>query len=482
MPLPPFEGRTAALPELFRASVHPTPLPAPAWVHWNDDAARLVGLSQSDETLALLAGNHVPEGMTPVATLYAGHQFGHWVPQLGDGRAILLGERRDASGQAWEVQLKGAGPTPFSRGGDGRAVLRSAIREYLCSEAMHGLGIPTTRALALVGSPQHVYREEVETAAVLVRLAPTHLRFGSFEVLFYRRQFDELRLLADHLIDHHFPDVLHDEKRHLRLLETVVVRTAELVAAWQAVGFAHGVMNTDNMSMLGLTLDYGPFGFLDAYDPGFICNHSDDFGRYAFDQQPAVAAWNLRCLAQALLPLMTREEAIAALERFGPAFDAALLRRRRAKFGLVEEHEGDAELMAQFLKQMAESRSDHTLTFRHLANLTPDDEASVSRVRDQFLDRERFEAWLKLYQQRLSLESISEAVRREAMRRANPKYVLRNWIAEEAIRAAADRHDFGPIGDALAVLHSPFDEHPEHERLAAEPPDWGRHLAVSCSS
>lgn len=478
--------RTAQLPDLFRAEVRPTPLGAPRLVRMNTPLARELGLDPeqlaSPEGVAQLAGNALVGGSRPTASLYAGHQFGFYVPQLGDGRAILLGELRDPRGRDWELQLKGAGPTPFSRGGDGRAVLRSTIREFLCSEAMHALGIPTTRALSIIGSEDPVYRETVETAAVLCRVAPSHLRFGSFEVLFYRRHFDALATLADHLIEHHFPDLQGVSDRHRRLLVEVVDRTARLVAQWQAVGFAHGVMNTDNMSMLGLTLDYGPFGFLDAFEPGFICNHSDETGRYAFDQQPAVARWNLRCLAQALVPLMSRDEAIDALAGFDQAFIDAYARLMRSKLGLATQADGDDALVDALLTLMASERADYTLTFRALSRFDSSSDARNDGLRDRFVDRERFDAWAARYAARLRGEGSDDAARSRAMDRVNPRYVLRNWIAEQAIRAAADRNDFAELARVHEVLQRPFDEQPEQADLASEPPDWGRHLSVSCSS
>ncbi|MEW6613804.1 MAG: protein adenylyltransferase SelO family protein, partial [Pseudomonadota bacterium] len=287
-----FDNSFARLPEPFYSRVMPTPVPAPELLSYNETAAALLDLdpreAQRPEFVEYFSGNRPLPGSEPLAALYAGHQFGHYVPQLGDGRAILLGEVRNRAGERWELQLKGAGRTPYSRGGDGRAVLRSTIREYLCSEAMHGLGIPSTRALCIVGSELEVYRESVERGAVLLRLAPSHVRFGSFEVFFYRDQHAELKLLADYVIERHYPELADGDDRYVRFFQEVVLRTARLLAQWQAVGFAHGVMNTDNMSILGLTLDYGPFGFLDRYDPGFICNHSDHAGRYAFDRQPQI--------------------------------------------------------------------------------------------------------------------------------------------------------------------------------------------------
>jgi uncharacterized protein YdiU (UPF0061 family) len=304
----PWTNSFAGLSEAFYSRVKPTPFAStPKLIHFNKSAAELVGLTTStpeDETLInMLSGRSLPTGTDPLAMLYAGHQFGHFVPQLGDGRAIMLGEVTHEHHGKWELQLKGSGLTPYSRDGDGRAVLRSTIREYLCSEAMHGLGIPTTRALAMIGTDDEVYREKIEPGAILTRMAPSHVRFGSFEVFFYRNQFEQIHQLADYVIEHHYPELKDQAHPYLALLENVMQRTARLIAQWQSVGFAHGVMNSDNMSILGLTLDYGPFGFMETYQPGYICNHSDHTGRYAFDQQPEIGLFNLSCLAQAMLPL-----------------------------------------------------------------------------------------------------------------------------------------------------------------------------------
>ena len=314
-----FDNSYARLPESFYAKLNPTPFSEPPYlISFNLAAAELIDLdpeqAKRPEFADVFGGSMLVPGMEPLAMLYSGHQFGVYVPQLGDGRAILLGEARNERGERWDLQLKGAGLTPFSRDGDGRAVLRSTIREYLCSEAMHGLGIPTTRALCIVGSEHKVFREQVETSAIVLRMAPSHVRFGSFEILYYRKQHEQLTVLADYVIAHHYPHLVDVSDKYARFFSEVAERTARLIAQWQAVGWAHGVMNTDNRSILGITLDYGPFGFIDDYDPGFICNHSDHNGRYAFNQQPYIGLWNLSCLAQALLPLSQKEDLKAALD------------------------------------------------------------------------------------------------------------------------------------------------------------------------
>ena len=316
-----FDNSYARLPDAFYAKLNPTPFNSPPYlVHANPAAAALIDLDSEEvkrpEFAGLFGGSMLAPGMDPLAMLYSGHQFGVYVPKLGDGRAILLGEVKNDRGERWDLHLKGAGMTPFSRDGDGRAVLRSTIREYLCCEAMHGLGIPTTRALCIVGSEEKVYREQIETGAMLVRMARSHVRFGTFEIFYYRKQHELLRVLADYVIEQHFPHLREATDTYARLFAEVVEQTAKLIARWQAVGWSHGVMNTDNMSILGLTLDYGPFGFMDDYDAGFICNHSDHNGRYAFNQQPYIGLWNLSCLAQALLPLAEKEALKAGLDAF----------------------------------------------------------------------------------------------------------------------------------------------------------------------
>jgi uncharacterized protein YdiU (UPF0061 family) len=421
------------------------------------------------------------EGMEPMAMLYSGHQFGMYVPQLGDGRAILLGQATNERGETWDLHLKGAGMTPFSRDGDGRAVLRSTIREYLCCEAMQGLGIPSTRALSIVGSDDKVYRERVETGAMLLRMAPSHVRFGAFEVFYYRQQQEYLTLLADYIIDRHFPRFKETKDRYARLFAEVVERTANLIAQWQAVGWAHGVMNTDNMSILGLTLDYGPLGFMEHYDPGFICNHSDHNGRYAFAQQPYIGLWNLSCLAQTLLPLAGKELLKSALDAYTPMFERQYLGLMRAKMGLNEAMPDDDRLIRDFLSLLQISHADYTIAFRELADFRSEPAGINGPVGEHFVDRERWEEWALRYRERLHNERSRDGERRERMRGVNPKYVLRNYLAQTAIERAQAK-DFSEIGRLLIVLHDPYSEHPGMESYAAPPPDWGRHIAVSCSS
>ena len=481
-----FDNTYARLPAEFFTRLQPTPLPDPYLVAFNPSAAELIGLDPSfadtAEFTEIFSGNRVPPCADPLAAIYAGHQFGVFVPQLGDGRAILLGEALGPDGRRWDLQLKGAGRTPYSRMGDGRAVLRSTIREFLCSEAMHGLGIPTTRALAITGSDAPVQRETTETSAVLTRMAPCHVRFGTFEVFYHRKQHGQVRQLADYVLREHFPELLTAEKPYLSLLSEVVHRTAELVARWQAVGFCHGVMNTDNLSILGLTIDYGPYGFLDAFDRNHVCNHSDDSGRYAYNRQPGIAHWNLYCLGQALLPLMEMDEAEESLQKYETAFDTAYATHMRAKLGLQAAEDGDAKLLASLPGLMHASRTDFTIFFRSLALFDSAPGATNERLRNQFTEREAFDAWAADYRARLVRDGSIDSTRRDRMGLANPAYVLRNWMAEEAIAKARDARDYSLIEKLRLLLSDPYTEQPGMQRYSGYPPDWAAAISVSCSS
>jgi uncharacterized protein YdiU (UPF0061 family) len=469
----------------FYTELQPTPLPGAHLVSMNTALAAELGLDavalSGEEAVEAFTGNRPLAGSRPLATVYSGHQFGVWAGQLGDGRAILLGGLETPAG-VQELQLKGSGRTPYSRMGDGRAVLRSSLREYLCSEAMHGLGIPTTRALMVTGSPQPVRREEVETAAVLTRVAPSFVRFGHFEHFSARGQLAQLRQLADYVIDTFYPQCRGSERLagnpYAALLEQVSERTAALVAQWQAAGFCHGVMNTDNMSILGLTIDYGPFQFLDAFVPTHICNHSDDTGRYAYNRQPNVAYWNLFCLGQALLPLIEDQDvALAALESYKTVFPREMEARMRAKLGLADVHPGDRDLVEAVLQLLAAGAVDYPIFWRrlarHVAGLAP-----AAEVRDLFPDRAAFDAWLAQYEARLPGDRAAAG---ELMLRTNPKYVLRNHLCELAIRQAK-LGDFSGVETLLGLVHAPYDEHPRHEDQAGFPPDWASGIEISCSS
>ncbi|QDH60088.1 protein adenylyltransferase SelO [Pandoraea pnomenusa] len=482
-------NRFATLGTDFYTRLSPQPLPEPYLVGFSADAARLLGWSpaaaRDPEFLATFAGNAPLTGGDPLASVYSGHQFGVWAGQLGDGRALLLGES-DGPGGRWEIQIKGGGLTPYSRMGDGRAVLRSSIREFLGSEAMFHLGVPTTRALCVIGSDAPVRRETIETAAVVTRLSPSFIRFGHFEHFWAADQHEALRQLADFTIDHHYPHCREAANPYLAMLEAVCDATAELVAHWQAVGFCHGVMNTDNMSILGLTIDYGPFGFLDGFNAHHICNHSDSQGRYAYQAQPNVAYWNLFCLAQSLLPLFGEgdaaiEQAQSVLPVFKTRFAEEIDLRMRAKLGLRESHADDETLINRLFKLMHEGRVDFTHLFRQLATLQLDAPSADAPLRDMFIDREGFDAWAVDYRARLRHEASTDAKRAVAMHLVNPKYILRNHLAEIAIRRANEK-DFSEVDTLLKVLSRPYDEQPEFERYAELPPDWAGQLEVSCSS
>ena len=480
-----FGQRFQTLPPAFYRRVAPTPLPDPYLVAVSHPLAAELGVAGDSllgaDAIGVLSGSALHPDMRPVAAIYSGHQFGVYVPQLGDGRALLLGDTVAPDGRLMEWQIKGAGLTPFSRMGDGRAVLRSSIREFLCSEAMHHLGIPTTRALAIMGSDEPVYRETTETAAVVTRVAESFLRFGSFEVFYHRGLHDEIRVLADYVIRHHYPACLEAANPYLALFGEVTRRTAELIAQWQAVGFCHGVMNSDNMSILGLTIDYGPFGFIDGFNAAHVCNHSDHAGRYAYNQQPQIGLWNLHCLASSLLPLVSEEELVAVLRTYRDTFEAAHLMRLRAKLGLVAEHDNDADLINSLFLTLHAHGTDFTIFFRRLAGFRQDD-ALNAPVRDLFVEREPFDAWAQRYRERLSWEGSVDAERAARMNRVNPKYILRNHLAEVAIAKARDERDYSEIERLGRCLENPFDEQPEFEDYAGFPPEWAEQISVSCSS
>lgn len=478
------------LPGLPWSAVAATAIPAPMLALFNPDAATLLDLSPTCAgTTALaeaMAGNRPLPGAQPVATAYGGHQFGIWAGRLGDGRAILLGAVRNSRGERWEVQLKGAGPTPYSRGADGRAVLRSTLREYLCSEAMHALGIPTTRALAVVSSPLPVRRETLETAAVLTRLAPSFIRFGHFEWLAATDQPAALKALALFIIDNHHPELSKAPDAFARWLDAVVRRTALLMAQWQAVGFCHGVMNTDNFSVLGLTLDYGPFGFIDGFDAGHICNHSDEAGRYAYEQQPQVGHWNCAQLLSACLPLLADDQDAALaqashiLDGYRETYASAALAQWRRKLGLVTEEAGDATLANRWLTLLHRTHADFTLSFRRLATVRAADTAPDAG-RDHLADPLGYDAWIADYRARLQREGSDDAERRRRMNTVNPLYVLRNHLAQRAIERA-ESGDFSEAETLARVLRQPFIEQADAEHYAQPPPPGLATVAVSCSS
>lgn len=484
-----FANSFATLPPAHYTALMPTPLPKPYLVAASASATNLIGLdvseTQTDAFVETFTGNRIPADSKPLSAVYSGHQFGVWAGQLGDGRAILLGDvpATDASPTGrLELQLKGSGLTPYSRMGDGRAVLRSSIREFLCSEAMAALGIPTTRALCVTGSDQLVMREQPETAAVATRMAPSFVRFGSFEHWFYNEKHDELKTLADYVIGNFYPQLKDVDNPYKALLTEVTLRTAQLMAHWQSVGFMHGVMNTDNMSILGLTLDYGPFGFMEAFNAHHICNHTDQQGRYSYARQPQIGEWNCYALGQALLPLIgSVEETQAALRIYKPAFSEKFMALMHAKLGLTTDVPEDGKLLDDMFGILQESHVDFTTFFRLLGGLQPNNPASAEPLRDLFIDRAAFDGWALQYAARLQQENSDDEQRKLAMNAVNPKYVLRNYLAQIAIEKAQNK-DFSEVAKLLQVLERPFDEQPENEHYAALPPDWAHELEVSCSS
>ncbi|WP_313383875.1 protein adenylyltransferase SelO [Pantoea sp.] len=468
------------LPGFYTAQA-PTPLRGGRLFYHNAPLAQELGVDAAlfaGEGHGVWHGAALLPGMQPLAQVYSGHQFGVWAGQLGDGRGILLGEQRLDAGGKVDWHLKGAGLTPYSRMGDGRAVVRSTVREFLASEALHHLGIPTTRALAIAISDEPVYRESPERGATLMRIAESHLRFGHFEHFFYSQQQDKVEQLADYALRHHWPQLVDEADKYLLWFTDVVERTARLIAQWQSVGFAHGVMNTDNMSLLGLTIDYGPYGFLDDYQPGFICNHSDYQGRYSFENQPTIGLWNLNRLAHALSGLLSVEQLKQALSRYEPELMRVWGERMRAKLGFTQSDDGDNALLVELLSLMAQERSDYTLTFRLLSE-TQQQEA-LSPLRDEFMDRDAFDRWYQRYRARLLQEGVDDATRQQQMKAANPALVLRNYLAQQAIDGAEKGES-----EALARLHQALQQ-PFSDATAAEyrqrPPDWGKSLEVSCSS
>jgi uncharacterized protein YdiU (UPF0061 family) len=481
-------NRFATLPGDFYTSLASTPLPSPYLVCASERAAGLIGLDSREfahpEFIAAFSGNLTLPGSCPLAAVYSGHQFGVWAGQLGDGRAILLGEAEALAEPlgTLELQLKGSGKTPYSRMGDGRAVLRSSIREFLCSEAMAALGIPSSRALCVIGSDMRVMREMPETTAVVTRMAQSFVRFGSFEHWFYKDRKSELQTLADYVITNSYPELQDEARPYHALLAEVTRRTATLVAQWQAAGFMHGVLNTDNMSILGLTLDYGPYGFMEAYDPAHICNHTDSQGRYSYRMQPRIAEWNCYALGQALLPLIGEtDDVYDALSVFKPAFESSMQTLWQEKFGFSSTLEGDATLVERLFALMAGSRVDFPYFFRQLSSVSLINTQTDEPLRDLFIDRSAFDVWLSEYRQRLTQENSNDTRRKEAMDKVNPKYVLRNYLAQIAIDKAQNK-DFSEVNNLLQILQNPFDEQPEHEKYAALPPDWAAGIEVSCSS
>ena len=479
-----FDNRFARLGDAFSTSVLPEPIAEPRLVVASDSALALLDLDPAQADLPLFAeifsGHKMWAQAEPRAMVYSGHQFGSYNPRLGDGRGLLLGEVLNDAGQYWDLHLKGAGQTPYSRMGDGRAVLRSSIREFLASEALHALGIPSSRAACVIGSSTPVWRETQERAAMVLRLAQSHIRFGSFEYFFYTKQPEQLTTLAEHVLASHYPHCQEQPEPHLAMFREIVERNAELIAKWQAYGFCHGVMNTDNMSILGITFDFGPFAFLDDFDQHFICNHSDHEGRYSFSNQVPIAQWNLSALAQALTPFVSVEALREAIGLFLPLYQTHYLDLMRRRLGLTSAEDGDEQLISRLLQLMQNSGVDYTLFFRRLGDEPAAD--AVARLRDDFVDIKGFDNWAEDYQARIARDGDdTDQARQARMHAVNPLYILRNYLAQSAIEAA-EKGDYSEVRRLHAVLSNPFTEQPGMSSYAQRPPDWGKHLEISCSS
>jgi uncharacterized protein YdiU (UPF0061 family) len=488
MPIP-FDNSYARLPNRFFARVPPAKAPGPALVRVNDALAGELGIDaawlRGPDGLEFLSGREIAEGSDPIALAYAGHQFGNFVPQLGDGRAILLGEVVDTRGRRRDIQLKGAGRTPFSRSGDGRAVLGPVLREYLVSEAMAALGIPTTRALAAVTTGEPVMRETLLPGAVLTRVAASHIRVGTFQFFAARGDREALGLLADHAITRHYPAAAAAARPYRALLDAVIAAQADLVARWLLVGFIHGVMNTDNMSISGETIDYGPCAFMDHYDPATVFSSIDRMGRYAYGNQPRIAHWNLARLAEAMLPLLADDEDAAladaqeALTAFAPAFETAYHIGLIRKLGLSASRGDDIDLVSAILGAMAENQVDFTLFFRRLGDAVLGDSEPV---RSLFVNPTAYDGWAGSWQKRLADEPRDAAERRAEMNSINPAFIPRNHQVEAMIRAAVDDGDFGPFDEMLSVTSRPYDDQPGFKRYAEPPLAHERVAATFCGT
>ncbi len=479
-----FDNRFARLGDVFSTHVLPEPIDEPRLVVASDAAMALLDLdpavAQTPVFAELFSGHKLWAEAEPRAMVYSGHQFGSYNPRLGDGRGLLLGEVYNEAGEHWDLHLKGAGQTPYSRMGDGRAVLRSSIREFLASEALHALGIPSSRALCVIGSSTPVWREKQERAAMVLRLAPSHIRFGHFEYFYYTQQPEQQKQLGEHVLALHFPECLEQPEPYLAMFREIVERNAELIAKWQAYGFCHGVMNTDNMSILGITFDFGPFAFLDDFDAHFICNHSDDQGRYSFSNQVPIGQWNLSALAQALTPFISVDALRETLGLFLPLYQAHYLDLMRRRLGLTTAEEADQQLVENLLQLMQTSAVDYTLFFRRLGEESP--KQATARLRDDFIDLKGFDTWAELYQARVARDPHEEQSQRQArMHGVNPLYILRNYLAQRAIEAA-EQGDYEEVRRLHNVLSRPFEAQAGMESYAERPPEWGKHLEISCSS
>jgi len=467
------------LPSLCYDRVDPEPLKNPFLIHANRSVAELLNieLSNNDDLTKFINGALKLDGTDNFAMCYAGHQFGHFVPRLGDGRAINIGTVTNIHNERYHLQLKGAGQTLYSRSGDGRAVLRSSIREYLMSEAMHGLGIGTSRALAIIGSEHSVYRQTWEKGSIVLRVSPSWIRFGTFEYFAHSKNFKELEALADYAIDESYPHLNNEHDKYLHFFTEVMGKTARLMAEWQSVGFNHGVMNTDNMSIHGITIDYGPYAFLDDYDTNFICNHTDQYGRYSFGNQPRIGEWNLRALALALEPLVRKERLEKIIEHYGRIYSRHFLYLMGKKLGLDKVSDKDFELMKQMFGMLQSLHVDYTLFFRTLSHYNGEREALLKLG----LLHNPMNEWLDEYDKRLEENSSSLEERQAEMLLSNPKYVLKNYMLQEAIEEA-EKGNFTLIENLFNIAQNPYDEHSEFERWAEVTPDIFKNQKLSCSS
>ena len=459
--MPIFNNHFEKLGTDFFSKIIPTPLENSFVAAYSESACELIDFDKKEFSKPDFCQFTNPN-FCNLAMLYAGHQFGHFVPQLGDGRAALLAQVTNKKNQSWDLVLKGSGLTPYSRMGDGKAVLRSSIREFLVSEAMHALGIPTSRALCLIASDQKIYRDGMEKAAQIIRMAPSHVRFGTFEVFFYRKQNEQIKILADYVIEQNFPQLKDQKNKYADFLASVVESTAKLIAKWQAVGFCHGVLNTDNMSILGITLDYGPFGFLNSYNPHHICNHSDTQGRYSFANQPAIGLWNLHAFAITLSSLVSMEEQKEILANYEKIFYEEFYQLMALKLGFAASDEDVKKLTHQILDLLEEHQIDYTFFFHNLNKL------------DVILSLSKDDSWHQ------AIKNLHPQL--PTTKNSNPKFILRNHLLQTAIEKADLENDFLEVKKLQKIMQNPYEEQPENESYSNPPPAWAKEISISCSS
>lgn len=479
-----FNNTYYSLPQDFYHRVNPTHFDNPHLVTFNKEVSEMIGLdpagAEKSDFAEYICGKKEIPGSNPIAMYYTGHQFGVYNKDIGDGRAILLGEVINPENKKWDLHLKGAGRTKYSRQFDGRAVLRSCIREYLCGEALHYLGIPTTRSLCIIGSDEIVQREIPEMGAMLLRVAQSHVRFGSFEGFFYSDQFENIKILADYLITNHFSQLFDSDNKYYELYKEICRNTGKLIAYWQAYGFTHGVMNTDNMSVLGLTFDYGPFGFVEEFDPEFIPNHSDHHGRYSLRNQKSIAHWNLQKLGKCFIDLITSRQINDGLQMYIDTYRDEYIKLMRRKLGLEIPAEQDWQLVEIILECLYSSRVDYTIFFRNLSDFDEDNFKTENPVSKMFSGTE-YGKWAAFYSKRLKEEQSNKSRRKELMDSVNPKYILRNYIAQRAIEKAQSE-DYTEINKIYKILQNPFDQQPEFEEYSKPAPEEYRNLSLSCSA